>query len=98
MFHCPSASARNTINQGLKTMAKVFCRDNILGGIARTFLNKVSKATADPSPQVPVQCPETGIACNAQDRLGAMAILRGHHHKQWYYAISRTYKTYSVPR
>ena len=97
MFRCPSASVRNTINQGLKTMTKVFCKDNIPSGIARTFLNKVSKATADPSPQVPVQCPEAGIACKAQDRLGAMAILRGHHHKQWYYAISKTYKKRTHP-
>ena len=78
-------------------MAKVFCRDNIPSRIARTFLNKVSKAKTDPSPQVPVQCPETGIACKAPDRLGEMAILRGHHHKQWYYAISKTYTKRTHP-
>ena len=97
MFRCPSASVRNTINQGLKTMAKVFRRDNIPSGIARTFLNKVSKATADPSPRVPVQCPEAGIACKAQDRLEAIAIIRGHHHKQWYFIISKTCKKRTHP-
>ena len=41
MFRCPRTSTRNTVNQGLKTMAKVFCRDNIPSGVARIFLNKV---------------------------------------------------------
>ena len=50
MFCCPSTSMRNTVNQGLKTMAKVFCRDNIPSGVTITFLNKVKRATADPSP------------------------------------------------
>ena len=97
MFRCPSTSVRNTTNQVLKTMAKVFCRDNVPSGIAIIFLNKVSRSTANPSPKAPVQCPEVGIACKALDRLGTMAILRGHYHKQWYYTISRTYKKRTQP-
>ena len=60
-------------------------------------MNKVKQTTADPSPWATAQCPEAWDAGEAQDRFGTMAILRGHHHKQWYYAIARTYQKRTQP-
>ena len=61
-------------------------------------MNKVKQATADSSPRVTVQCSEAWATGEAQDRLGTMAILRRHHHKQWYYAITRTYRKRVKPQ
>ena len=53
MFRCHSATARKAVKEGLKTMEKVFRKDNIPSGTARSFMNKVKQATADPSPEQP---------------------------------------------
>ena len=92
MFCCQSAKTRRMIKEGLKIMEKVFRKDNIPSEMARSFLNKAKQATAEIFPLAIVQCPEAWNAVEAQDDFGTMAILRGHRHNQWYYAMSKTYQ------
>ena len=80
-------TTRLEVKEGLSAMERVFTRDNIPSGIAKNFMNRVKRATADPSPRLAFQCPEAWDAGEVQDSLETMAILRRHYHKDWYHTI-----------
>ena len=62
-----------------------------------SFMDRVRRATTDPGPRAIFQCSEVWDAGEAQDSLRTMAILRGHHYKDLYYAIKQTYQPRNKP-
>ena len=92
MFQCQSESTRRAVDTGIAAMEKAFQRDSIPPAVSMAFLNRIRQATSNGGVKKVVQCPEAHIAGNAQDTLGTMAILRGHHHREWFYGIQKTHK------
>ena len=98
MFQCQSESTRKAVNTGIAAMKKALQRDNVPPAISIAFINRVKQATSNDGVRETVQCPHARCAGDAQDTLGTMAILRGHHHREWFYAIQDTYqKRPSIP-
>ena len=58
MFLCQCRAIRLAVKEGLSIMKRVFTRDNIPSGIAKSFTNRAKRATANSSPQLAFQCPE----------------------------------------
>ena len=62
-----------------------------------SFMNMIRQATAQKHVKQAFQCLWAWDAGKDRDSLGTMAILRGHHHTSWFYAIQRTYAKRTSP-
>ena len=83
---------RETIETGLKAIETKPCKENVPIPVRLGFVDELRKVTQSDREQKTWNCEQTDRAIGAQDTLGSLAILRGHHHKQWAYAITETYR------
>ena len=97
MFQCQSEPTRDAIKTGLENMEKTFRKDNMPPAVTMAFMNRIRQATAQTHIKQVFGCPWAWNAGEEQDTLGTMAILRGHHHKSWFYAIQESYSKRTSP-
>lgn len=97
LFKCTNEDARLTMKRAIKEMNEVFIKERLPPGVRLAFMEQVCKATNTQDTPITYQCESARRASDHQDRLGAGAILRGHHHVEWVEAIFKTYKPRVYP-
>ena len=83
---------RETVETGLKAIETKLCKENIPIPVRLGFVEELRKVTQTNCGRKAWCCEHTDRAIRGQETLGSLAILRGHHHKEWAYAIAETYR------
>ena len=83
---------RETLETGLKAIETKLYKENVPIPVRLGFVDELRKVTKSNRERKTWNCEQTDRAISAQETLGSLAILRGHHHKQWAYTITETYR------
>ena len=85
MFQCTNQVMRETAETGLKAIEAKLYKENVPIPVRLGFVDELRKATQTNRGRKAWHCEQTDRAISAQETLGSLDILRGHHHTQWAY-------------
>ena len=83
LYRCSHARMEQAKEEALVTISKRLNKDKIPPAIVMEFTNQLRATTQSTSARQQYACNVAWEAGEAQRTLGSMAILRGHHHKDW---------------